>query len=132
MVLDTSAVIAILRAEPEAEEFLALLAGAPICRLSAASFVEAGLVIRQDQTGAYRQALEALLDEFSIRIEPVSEHQARLALDAHGRFGKGTGHPAALNYGDCFSYALARDADEPLLFKGGDFSHTDVIPARRP
>jgi ribonuclease VapC len=73
--------------------------------------------------------LEQLIREYAIRIEPVSERQARIALDAFDRFGKGTGHPAGLNYGDCFAYALAIDAGEPLLFKGEDFPKTDVVPA---
>lgn len=129
MVIDTSAVIAILKAETEARTFLNKLAAAPLCRLSAASFVEAGLVIRHDLTGTYAQALETLIKEFNIQIEPVTERQARIALDAYSRFGKGTGHRASLNYGDCFSYALAKDAGESLLFKGNDFPHTDITPA---
>jgi ribonuclease VapC len=126
MVVDTSAIIAILKAEPEAEAFLVRILGVSLCRISAASFVETGLVISRDQTGAYRQAFEALLQDFAIRVEPVSEYQARIALDAFRRFGKGTGHPAGLNFGDCFSYALASDLGEPLLFKGNDFSRTDI------
>ena len=66
---------------------------------------------------------------FSIKIEPVTEEHAYLALDAYDRFGKGTGHPAGLNYGDCFSYALAKQTGEPLLFKGADFTHTDLEAA---
>jgi len=129
MVVDTSAIIAILNAEPEAQTFAATLAGASGCRISAASFVEAGLVARRDPTGAWRQALEQLVTDYAIRIEPVTEQQARIALDAYDRFGKGGGHPAGLNYGDCFSYALASDTGEPLLFKGNDFAATDVVPA---
>lgn len=129
MVVDTSALIAILNAEPEARTFAAALAGASVCRISAASFVEAGLVARRDPTGAWRQAVEQLVADYAIRIEPVTERQARAALDAYDRFGKGTGHPAGLNYGDCFSYALASGTGEPLLFKGDDFAATDVVPA---
>lgn len=129
MVVDTSALVAILKAEPEAATFLAKLAAATGCRLSAANFVEAGLIVNHDPSGAHREALEELLREFDIRIEPVSERQARLALDAFRRYGKGSGHPAGLNYGDCFAYALAADTGEPLLFKGGDFPHTDLAPA---
>jgi ribonuclease VapC len=92
-----------------------MLAGASICRLSAANFVETGLVTRRDPTGAYRQALEQLIREYAVRIEPVSERQARMALDAFDRFGKGTGHPAGLNYGDCFAYALAIDGGAGML-----------------
>lgn len=129
MVVDTSAIIAILKAEPEAEAFLVKISGVSLCRLSAASFVEIGLVTSRDQTGAYYQAFETLLRNFVVRIEPVSERQARIAVEAFLRYGKGTGHPAGLNYGDCFSYALAADMGEPLLFKGNDFSRTDIEAA---
>ncbi|PWC59522.1 ribonuclease [Azospirillum sp. TSH7] len=129
MVVDTSALVAILKAEPEAAAFLAKLATAAVCRLSAANFVEAGLIASRDPTGAHLEALEDLLREFDIRIEPVGERQARLALDAFRRYGKGTGHPAGLNYGDCFAYALAADTGEGLLFKGDDFPCTDLAPA---
>ena len=129
MVVDTSALIAILKAEPEAAAFLAKLATATVCRLSAANFVEAGLIANRDPTGSHREVLEDLLREFDIRIEPVSERQARLALDAFRRYGKGTGHPAGLNYGDCFAYALAADTGEVLLFKGDDFPCTDLSSA---
>ncbi|MGA1858695.1 type II toxin-antitoxin system VapC family toxin [Azospirillum sp. 11R-A] len=129
MVVDTSALVAILKAEPEAAVFLAKLASATVCRLSAANFVEAGLIANRDPTGSHRNALEELLREFDIRIEPVGERQARLALDAFRRYGKGTGHPAGLNYGDCFAYALAADTGEVLLFKGDDFPCTDLVSA---
>lgn len=128
MVVDTSAIIAILNAEPEAQTFATKLVAASVCRISAANFVEAGLVARRDPTGAWRQALEQLVSDYAIHIDPVTEHQARIALDAYERFGKGTGHPAGLNYGDCFSYALAFDTGEALLFKGDDFVMTDVVP----
>ncbi|MBK1838336.1 type II toxin-antitoxin system VapC family toxin [Azospirillum sp. YIM B02556] len=129
MVVDISALVAILKAEPEAATFLVKLATATVCRLSAANFVEAGLIANRDSTGAYREALEDLLKEFDIRIEPVREYQARLALDAFRRYSKRTGHPASLNYGDCFAYALAADTGEVLLFKGNDFPCTDLVPA---
>lgn len=126
MVIDTSAIVAILFDEPEASSFLSLMAAAGICRLSAASFVELGIVLRRDPTGARRRAFEEMVRLFGIRIEPVTEEQARLALGAYARFGKGTGHSAGLNFGDCFSYALAADVAEPLLFKGEDFIRTDI------
>jgi len=129
MVIDTSALVAILKAEPDAAAFLTKLAAATVCRLSAANFVEAGLIASRDPTGAHRAALEDLVREFGIRIEAVSERQARLAVNAFRRFGKGNGHPAGLNYGDCFAYALAADTGEPLLFKGDDFPRTDLVPA---
>lgn len=129
MVIDSSAVIAILFNEPEAAEFLSRMALAKVCRLSAASLVEVGIVLRRDAVAQRRQAFDEMVQLFSVQIEPVTEAQARLALDAYDRFGKGTGHPAGLNYGDCFSYALATQMGEPLLFKGDDFSRTDLEAA---
>ncbi len=87
------------------------------------------VLIPRDQTGTARDAMAALIADARIVIEQVTARQARLALDAFMRFGKGRGHPARLNYGDCFSYALAKDVGEPLLFKGRDFPHTDVMSA---
>ena len=91
MVIDSSALVAILFNEPEAVLFLSRMAAADICRLSAASFVELGIVLRRDPTGRRRQAFDEMLRAFSVRIEPVTEDQARLAVDAYDRFGKGTG-----------------------------------------
>jgi ribonuclease VapC len=130
MIADSSAVIAILHREPEARNFLRALSVAPICRISAATYLETGVVlVRREPTGMAREALDTLIVDHGIVIEPVTREQARIALDAFGRFGKGSGHPASLNYGDCFSYALAKDTGEPLLFKGNDFSQTDLVPA---
>jgi ribonuclease VapC len=129
MVIDSSAVIAILFDEPEAEALLSQIAVAEVCRLSSASLVEIGIVLRRDAAGQRRAAFDEMLSLFAIKIESVTEAQAYLALDAYDRFGKGTGHPAGPNYGDCFSYALARQTGEPLLFKGADFTHTDLEAA---
>jgi ribonuclease VapC len=129
MVIDSSAIIAILFDEPEAQAFLSRMAIADACRLSAASLVEVGIVLRREAAAKRREAFEELLRLFTVQIEPVSEAQAYVALDAYDRFGKGTGHPAGLNYGDCFSYALAKQSGEPLLFKGNDFTHTDLEAA---
>lgn len=129
MVIDSSAVIAILFDEPEAEALLSQIAVAEVCRLSTASLVEIGIVLRRDAAAPRRAAFDEMLSLFSIKIEPVTEEQAYLALDAYDRFGKGTGHRAGLNYGDCFSYALARQTGESLLFKGNDFTHTDLEAA---
>jgi ribonuclease VapC len=130
VVIDSSAVVAVLFDEPEARSFLFRIAEAEVCRLSAASMVEIGIVLRRgDAGGQRRRAFDEMLRLFSIRVEPVTEAQARAAVDAFERFGKGTGHPAGLNFGDCFSYALAQAVDEPLLFKGDDFSRTDIAAA---
>ena len=127
--IDTSALVAILFNEPEAVPFLSRMAAADVCRLSAASAAELGIVLRRDPTGRRRLAFDEMLHTFSIRIEPVTEEQARLAIDAYDRFGKGTGHAANLNFGDCFSYALAKAVGEPLPFKGNDFAQTDIEAA---
>ena len=100
MVLDSSAVIAILFDEPEAQAFLSRIAASDACRLSAASLVEVGIVLRRDGVARRREAFDEMLNLFSITIEPVTEAQSYLALDAYDRFGKGTGHPAGLNFGD--------------------------------
>lgn len=113
MIVDTSALIAILRNEPEAAVFAAAieidLAGNPVVS----------------------RRFDDLLNEAAFVIEPVTPAQARVARDAYRDFGRGSGHPARLNFGDCFAYALARTSGEPLLFKGDDFVHTDIAPAVR-
>jgi ribonuclease VapC len=128
MILDTSAMVAILYHEPEAEDFVRLIHDAEICRMSVASYVELSMVIEsQLGPGGMRQA-EAFFRRAGIVIEPVTVDHGELARQAFLDFGKGR-HEAGLNFGDCFSYALAKAAGEALLFKGGDFSQTDVRPA---
>jgi len=129
MIIDTSALIAILRDEPDAPTFARALESATNLRLSAASFVEAAAVMDGSRDPVVSRRFDELIAEAAIIVEPVTERQARIARDAYRDFGKGSGHPAQLNFGDCFAYALARDAGEPLLFKGGDFSKTDIAPA---
>jgi len=98
-------------------------------RLSAADFVEAAIVIDASHDPVASRRLDDLLRKAQIVIEPVSEAQARLAREAYRDYGCGSLHPARLNFGDCFAYALARETGEPLLLKGDDFTHTDVTPA---
>jgi ribonuclease VapC len=129
VILDSSALIAILRSEPEAPAFADAIENAAVRRISAASYVEAGAVIDGSRDPVLSRRFDDLLRDAQIRIEPVTEIQARLAREAYRDYGRGSGHPAKLNFGDCFAYALARDVGEPLLFKGGDFSSTDVTPA---
>ena len=129
MVIDTSAIIAILRAEPEAALFLRTISEATIRRMSAARLIEAGMVATREPTGVASRALADFVRDAGIAIAPVTESQAWRAIEAFRRFGKGTGHPAGLNFGDCFSYALAAETGEPLLFKGGDFAATDLVSA---
>jgi ribonuclease VapC len=129
MIVDTSAVIAILRGEPEATSFARLIAGAEQVRLSAVSYVEAGAVLDRAGNPAAARQLDRLLHVSEIETTPVTSAQARIARAAYRDFGKGSGHPAALNFGDCFAYALATDTAEPLLFKGDDFGRTDIESA---
>jgi ribonuclease VapC len=128
MVLDTSAIVAILSNEPERERFIGLIGSAPIRRLSAANRVEASLVIEGRKRAAGRADLDLFLSEAEVEIVPVTLEQAELACAAFRRYGKGR-HPAGLNFGDVFAYALARATGEPLLFKGADFARTDIPSA---
>ena len=131
MILDSSAVIAILQSEPEAQAFAGAMEDASIRRISAANFVEAAAVVDGSRNPVLSRRFDDLLRDAHVRIEPVTETQARLAREAYRDFGRGSGHPAKLNFGDCFAYALARDTGEPLLFKGQDFSYTDITPVLR-
>ncbi|MCW6512406.1 type II toxin-antitoxin system VapC family toxin [Lichenifustis flavocetrariae] len=125
MILDTSALVAILYREPEATAFAQRIHEADVCRISVATYVELSMVI-EHQLGpdGMRQA-EAFLRRAGIIIEPVTLNHGELARQAFLDFGKGR-HKAGLNFGDCFSYALAKATGEPLLFKGNDFSQTDI------
>jgi len=126
MIIDTSALIAILRDEPEARICAVAIEKSVKRRVSAANFVEAALVIDGSRDPIASRRFDNLINEAQIVIEPVTEIQARIAREAYRDFGKGSGHPAKLNFGDCFAYALARATGEPLLFKGDDFINTDV------
>ena len=127
MVIDSSAIIAILRLEPELEKFAKAISSDPVRLLSAATMVEIGILLIARSDSAYLE-FEQLVAEIEIEIVPVDEQQSRIALDAFRRYGKGR-HPARLNYGDCCTYALAKLSGEPLLFKGNDFSQTDILKA---
>ena len=129
MIVDTSALIAILRAEPEAAACAEAIEAAAQRRISAANFVETAIVIDGSRDPIASRRLDDLLTEAQLVIEPVTELQARIAREAYRDYGRGSGHPARLNFGDCFAYALARATGEPLLFKGEDFSHTDITSA---
>jgi ribonuclease VapC len=129
MILDTSALIAILRDEPEAASYAEAIESATRRRISAANFVEAAAVIDGSRDPIASRRFDDLLQEAQFVIEPVTEAQARIAREAYQDFGRGSGHPAKLNFGDCFAYALAKVTGEPLLFKGDDFSKTDVPSA---
>ena len=129
MIVDTSALLAILRDEPEAAACARAIESVPIRRISAANFLEAAIVIDGSRDPIVSRRFDDLLREARLLIEPVTEAQARTAREAYRDFGKGSGHPARLNFGDCFAYALAKSTGEPLLFKGDDFTHTDVACA---
>ena len=126
--MDASALLAILLGEPEQEHFIEMLALANRRMVSATTVVECGLVLtsRRGEGGVSR--LNSLLHEARIEIAAVDSEQARSAIDAFRRFGKGR-HPAGLNLGDCFAYALAAATGEPLLYKGDDFAKTDIAAA---
>ena len=129
MIADTSALIAILRAEPEAAACAKAIADANVRRISAVSFVETGAVIDASRDPIASRKFDELLREAEFVIEPATEAQARIAREAYRDFGRGSGHAARLNFGDCFSYALSKALNEPLLYKGDDFAKTDVISA---
>lgn len=128
MIVDTSAVLAVLLGEEEAEAFMELLLKSDECLMSAVSFVETSIVAESNGGDGGVRQLDAFLRTAEISIEPVSREQAFAARQAYSDFGKGR-HPAGLNLGDCFAYALAKVSGVPLLFKGNDFRKTDIVSA---
>jgi len=128
MVVDTSALVSMLIGEPDAPNFARLLRNAPQKRISAANYVELQIVMLR-RTGENDPALARdIVERAAIDVVPVSKPQADLAAEAYRTYGKGR-HRAALNFGDCFAYALAKQLDAPLLYKGTDFAATDITPA---
>ncbi|WP_342372190.1 type II toxin-antitoxin system VapC family toxin [Propioniciclava soli] len=125
MIVDSSALMAIVNDEPDAERVLACAVGGPR-RMSAATWVEVGIVADARSSARHGERIDAILDQLRIEIVPVSVRQAEVARLAYRRFGRGSGSAARLNFGDCFSYALSVTSGEPLLFVGDDFAHTDV------
>lgn len=132
MIIDSSALVAIVTQESTADACLATLLAAPIRRLSAGNYLEAASVLSRVKDDVYSAEFDELLAISEIVIEPVTAEQARIAQEAQRRYGRGSRHRAHLNFGDCFAYALARIYDEPLLFIGNDFTHTDLRPALNP
>jgi ribonuclease VapC len=128
MVVDTSALLAIAFLEPEARRFAQLIRGAAQPLLSVANLLETSIVIQSRKGLAQRDLFDAFIKDSDIRLEAVTRGQTLIARDAYLRFGKGN-HPAGLNFGDCFAYALAKERGLPLLFKGDDFPLTDLRPA---
>jgi ribonuclease VapC len=128
VIIDASALIAILRNEPEALLCAKAIASASSRRVSAVNYVEVAVVIDGSRNPIASRRFDDLFREAQLVVEPVTDAQARIAREAYRDFGKGTGHPAGLNFGDCFAYALAKATGEPILFKGDDFTHTDLSP----
>lgn len=127
MIVDTSALITILKVESDALTFIeSIAARQDHIRLSAGSLIETTTVVIRHRVHDGLSRLDALLDRIQCEIVPVDAIQARVARDAYQQFGRGSGHKAKLNFGDCFAYALAKTTGEPLLFKGNDFSQTDI------
>jgi ribonuclease VapC len=130
VIVDTSALVAILRDEEDAAELAHIMASAARSRLSAATWLEAAIVIDSSGDPVASRRYDDLVAEVGCQMVEVTPEQAAVARAAYRDYGKGSGHRAQLNYGDCFSYALARVTGEPLLFKGDDFSSTDIADAR--
>ncbi len=127
MIVETSALVAIIRGEPDSEDLyekIRLCDGPKL--LSAAGYLEAAMVIDGRKDPAKSKSLDLFIKELEIEIAPVTEKHAKIARQAYQDFGKGSGHSARLNFGDCLAYALAAERGEPLLFKGDDFSHTGI------
>jgi ribonuclease VapC len=129
VIVDSSAIVAILRAEPDAARYATAIEAAPIRRISAANWLESAIVLSDPADPVTGRRFDEFVREAALRVEPVTAAQARIARDAYRDFGTGSGHPARLNFGDCFAYALATETGEALLFKGDDFGHTDLPSA---
>ncbi len=130
MIIDSSALVAVVRGEPEADRFFLTLSDRrEPKRMSAANYLEAAIVIDGARSPIASRRFDEAVAAAAIIVEPVTLEQAEIARAAYRDFGTGSGHAAGLNFGDCFAYALAKSKREPLLFKGDDFSHTDVAIA---
>lgn len=129
MIVDSSALVAIATDEPECDEFVRRIRHAERAAMSAATYLETSIVLDGRRDPVLSRWLDDFLAQLSIRIEPVTAEQAWIARAAYRDFGRDSGHPARLDFGDCLSYALATSKREPLLYKGDGFGHTDIEPA---
>ncbi|MBR7744371.1 type II toxin-antitoxin system VapC family toxin [Phycicoccus sp. BSK3Z-2] len=129
MIVDSSALVAIALGEDEREPFVSAILAAERPRISAGSLLETYIVLDGRRSPVASRRVDDLLEALGLLVEPVTAAQVAIGRAAYRDFGRGSGHPAGLNVGDCFAYALARETGEPLLFKGDDFGHTDVTPA---
>lgn len=132
MIVDSSAIIALIHQEPEASRIAELLGDSPETLMSAGTYLETAVVLDSKRDPVLSRQLDSLLENASVRVVEVTVQQARIGRAAYQDFGRGSGHPASLNFGDCFAYALAKETGRPLLFKGDDFTHTDVLVALPP
>lgn len=130
MIIDPSAVLAIMLDEPERADLVTAVARADVVRMSAASYVEIAAVVERRRNPVLSRRLDELLDSMGVELVPFDAEQATIARGAYRDFGRGSGHRAGLNLGDCFSYGTAKATREPLLWVGDDFDHTDVASAR--
>lgn len=130
MIVDTSAMVAILLGEPERDSFLDLIEASDQVFLSAASYVELAIIVDRRGDALLSRRLDELLEALRIEIVDLDAHQAREARRAYAEYGRGSGSPARLNLGDCFTYGLTTTRGQPLLYKGDDFVHTDIESAR--
>ena len=129
MVVDSSALVAILRGEPESEEFTRAILASPSAAIAAPNFLESGIVLERASGVSVAGKLRLYIEAIGLEVVPFGAEHVDAALEAYRRFGKGSGHPARLNIGDCFAYALSRVRNAPLLYKGDDFAQTDVASA---
>lgn len=129
MIVDTSAIVALVLGEADSPAIAAVLGSADDVRMSAASWLEAAVVLDGRRNPATSRQFDDLVAAIGVTVEPVTSAQAAEARRAYRDFGRGSGHPTRLDVGDCFAYALARTTGEPLPFKGDDFGHTDVTSA---
>jgi ribonuclease VapC len=132
VIVDSSALIAILKLEDDGPLYESAIERSPVNRISAGTYLEVSIVVDRARDPLVSRRLDEFLAEGAFIIEPVTPSQARIAREAYRDFGRGSGRPAGLNFGDCFAYALARELNEPLLFKGDDFRHTDIPYVGRP
>jgi ribonuclease VapC len=131
VIVDTSALIAVIFEESDVDEYIDALGEAPTS-ISAATLLEVSIVVDASGRADMARRLEDLLDAIDVKVEPVTAEHAQIGRRAYRDYGRGSGHAARLNFGDCFAYALAKASGEPLLFKGSDFAQTDVRSALAP
>ncbi len=129
MIIDSSALIAIVKGEPEAESIALAMEAAEVLRISAGTYFETSIVVDGYRNPKLSARFDEIVEHSNVLIEPFTVEQAKIARQAYRDYGKGSGHRANLNFGDCLSYALAREKREPMLYKGDDFVHTDIRSA---